>query len=104
MPPLFDQKAVGIKQEYGGKQHHDPVADLKHQCDAAAAKGVGQSGVVEHRLNDKKYSDHQGAGQQIGDVVLLVFADAVDCEFAVKSSFHFFAPPVVRMVRACEIF
>ena len=101
-PP--DEKRVGVKQENAGEHRNDPAAELhRHARRVAAARGIDERALREER-DDVEHGDHADAGEDVGRVEPLIFADAVHRQLWEKFQLHARSPPVVSMVSVSAIF
>ena len=101
-PP--DEKRVGVKQENAGEHRDDPTAELhRHARRVAAARGIDERALREER-DDVEHGDHADAGEDVGRVEALIFADAVHRQLWEKFQLHARSPPVVSMVSVSAIF
>ena len=93
-----------VKQENAGEHRNDPTAELhRHARRVAAARGIDERTLREER-DDVEHGDHADAGEDVGRVETLIFADAVHRQLWEKFQLHARSPPVVSMVSVSAIF
>ena len=99
---LPDQEGIGIEQKQQGKGTDHDAAQPHHNNRPAAAPDGGHPRGIGHCVENVEDHDHDAAGEQIGEIQLLVFPDAVPGQSAIKCS-HACSPPVAKVVSVSEI-
>ena len=99
-----DQKRVGVKKDQQCEHTKHDRAELQDELDLVTAAHIAERTAFGQERNDIEHGDRADTGQNVRDVELFVFADAVPGKPQVKRALHKTSPPVASIVSVSEIF